>query len=239
MTTAPIVVPPSAGWNKSSSWQDQGLYELDQEKNLGFNGNGDFGLDSLTLAYPGSGTGHITIDNQILATIATKDFYLAAWGIAPRPTNLTTSAASEGGSTFANSHQSLLSTLKQENRIPSLFYGYTAGASHGLSPGIIAAIAIGSAIFLVTVIIFSILIWRRTFESSQVPALAQSDDSDKSSETVHAVNSVSEHELHAEPKPPAELHAVSMGPFEMADAVVPAAEVASSSENALSERITR
>ncbi|KAL8635461.1 MAG: hypothetical protein Q9228_007046 [Teloschistes exilis] len=120
-------------------------------------------------------------------------------------------------------------TITSHNKYPS----------HGLSPGIIAAIAIGSAIFLVTVIIFSILIWRRTFESSQVPALAQSDDSDKSSETVHAVNSVSEHELHAEPKPPAELHAVSMGPFEMADAVVPAAEVASSSENALSERITR
>lgn len=119
--------------NKSSSWQDQGLYELDQQKNLGFTGNGDFGLDSLTLAYPGSGTGHITIDNQILATIATKDFYLAAWGIAPRPTNLTTSAASEGGSTFANSHQSLLSTLKQENRIPSLSYGYTAGASYRLN----------------------------------------------------------------------------------------------------------
>ena len=116
--------------NDSSTWQDQGLYELDQELNLGYTGNGDFGLDSISLGYPGSGA--LTVEHQLLATIASKDYYIATWGIAPRPTNLTKSDPKE--STFApeDSYQSLLSTLKQSQEIPSLSYGYTAGARYRL-----------------------------------------------------------------------------------------------------------
>ncbi|KAL8638017.1 MAG: hypothetical protein Q9228_004785 [Teloschistes exilis] len=116
--------------NASSTWQDKGLYELDQELNLGYTGNGNFGLDSLTLGYPGSGA--ITLDHQVVATIAAKDFYLATWGIAPRPTNLTSDS---NAVIFAanNSHQSVLSTLRHDNQIPSLSYGYTAGARYRLN----------------------------------------------------------------------------------------------------------
>lgn len=106
------------------------MYELDQELNLGYTGNGNFGLDSLTLGYPGSGA--ITLDHQIVATIAAKDFYLATWGIAPRPTNLTSNS---NAVTFAanNSYQSVLSTLRHDNQIPSLSYAYTAGARYSMS----------------------------------------------------------------------------------------------------------
>ncbi|MCJ1464621.1 hypothetical protein MMC07_003234 [Pseudocyphellaria aurata] len=45
------------------------------------------------------------------------------WGINPRPANL---------SNFKNPMESLLSTLKQKNFIPSLSYGYTAGAHYRL-----------------------------------------------------------------------------------------------------------
>ncbi|KAI4089444.1 MAG: hypothetical protein L6R37_008038, partial [Teloschistes peruensis] len=116
--------------NASSTWQEKGLYELDQELNLGYTGNGNFGLDSLTLGYPGSGA--ITLDHQIVATIAAKDFYLATWGIAPRPTNLTSNS---NAVTFAanNSYQSVLSTLRHDNQIPSLSYAYTAGARYRLN----------------------------------------------------------------------------------------------------------
>lgn len=87
--------PPNCGFkrgnrfdkNQSSTWQDKGLYELDQELNLGYDGNGNFGLDSITLGYPGSGT--VSLEQQVLATIASKTYYIATWGIAPRPTNLT------------------------------------------------------------------------------------------------------------------------------------------------------
>ncbi|KAL8946938.1 MAG: hypothetical protein Q9222_006731 [Ikaeria aurantiellina] len=117
--------------NHSTSWQDQGLYELDQELNLGYTGNGDFGLDSITLGYPGSGA--IKVDNQISATIATKDFYIANWGIAPRPTNLTRSSPDPALFLPQDSHESLLSTLRNEGKIPSLSYGYTAGARYRLN----------------------------------------------------------------------------------------------------------
>ncbi|KAL8664640.1 MAG: hypothetical protein Q9202_002910 [Teloschistes flavicans] len=116
--------------NASSTWQEKGLYELDQELNLGYTGNGNFGLDNLTLGYPGSGA--ITLEHQIVATVAAKDFYLATWGIAPRPTNLT---SDPNAVTFAanESYPSVLSTLRQDDKIPSLSYGYTAGAQYRLT----------------------------------------------------------------------------------------------------------
>ena len=86
-------------------------------------GNGDFGFDSIVLGAPGSTSGAYSLENQILASIATKEFYVATWGIAPRPTNLTTIDAQ-------NSHPSLLTTLREQNQIPSLSYAYTAGAPY-------------------------------------------------------------------------------------------------------------
>ncbi|KAL8895669.1 MAG: hypothetical protein Q9207_008072 [Kuettlingeria erythrocarpa] len=116
--------------NQSSTWAEEGLHELHQQLNLGYAGNGDWGRDSIALGYPGSGA--ISVENQLLATIATKDFYIATWGIAPRPTNLSRSESDLATFTPEDSYQSLLSKLKQENKIPSLAYGYTAGARYRL-----------------------------------------------------------------------------------------------------------
>ncbi|KAL9580872.1 MAG: hypothetical protein Q9203_006129 [Teloschistes exilis] len=125
--------------NSSSTWQDKGLYGLDEELNLGYGGNGNFGLDSMTLGYPGSNA--LTIDNQLLATVATEDFYLATWGIAPRPTNLTKSG--QNSVTFAteDAYPSLLTTMKQQAKIPSIAYGYTAGARYSTCLSISMALA--------------------------------------------------------------------------------------------------
>ncbi|KAI4243826.1 MAG: hypothetical protein LQ352_006956 [Teloschistes flavicans] len=116
--------------NSSSTWQDKGLYTLDEELNLGYGGNGNFGLDSITLGYPGSNAPNVS--NQLLATFATEDFYLATWGIAPRPTNLT--KPGQDSVTFAaeDAYPSLLTTMKQQAKIPSISYGYTAGARYRL-----------------------------------------------------------------------------------------------------------
>lgn len=117
--------------NHSSTWKDQGLYELDQELNLGYGGNGDFGLDTIALGYPG--TSAITVEHQLLATIAAKEFYIASWGIAPRPTNLTRGDPREVTLNSEDSYQSLLSTLKGQQRVPSLSFSYTAGARYRMS----------------------------------------------------------------------------------------------------------
>lgn len=114
--------------NRSSTWAEEGLHDLHQELNLGYTGNGDWGRDSIALGYPGSGA--ISVENQLLATIATMDFYIATWGIAPRPTNLSRSDSDLATFTPEDSYQSLLSKLKGENKISSLAYGYTAGARY-------------------------------------------------------------------------------------------------------------
>ncbi|KAL8644752.1 MAG: hypothetical protein Q9210_007094 [Variospora velana] len=128
--------------NHSSTWQGQGVYKLDQGLDLGYTGNGDFGLDSITLGYPGSGSGAIAVDQQLLATIATKGFYVATWGIAPRPTNLSGSDPHETTFDPTKSHPSLLSTLKEQNKIPSLSFGYTAGARYRLKR-VLASLTLG------------------------------------------------------------------------------------------------
>lgn len=133
-TTDPPTCPYRRGnffyKNSSSTWQDKGLYTLDEELNLGYTGNGNFGLDSITLGYPGSNA--TTTSHQLLATVAAQDFYVATWGIAPRATNLT--RPGQKLLTFAeeDAYPSLLSTLKQENKIPSISYGYTAGAKYSM-----------------------------------------------------------------------------------------------------------
>ena len=105
--------------NESSTWQDEGFYELDLELNLGYTGNGDFGYDTLSLGL--LGTGLPNMSHQIIAGIAAKDFYLGSWGISPYPTNLTT---------LGDPKPSLMSDLKEKNLISSLSYGYTAGAQY-------------------------------------------------------------------------------------------------------------
>ena len=89
------------------------------ESNLGLEGNGDFGLDTLSLGIPG--TGAPIVKQQVVAGIAAKDFYIGNFGLGPEPTNLTT---------LNNPQQSLLSTLKEQNLIPSLSWAYTAGARY-------------------------------------------------------------------------------------------------------------
>ncbi|KAI4098877.1 MAG: hypothetical protein LQ345_007499 [Seirophora villosa] len=102
--------------NTSSTWQDKGLYTLDED--LGYSGNGNFGLDSITLGYPGSAA--VTVHHQLFASIATQDFYLGSIGIAPRATNLTKPGQKPVLFAPEDAYPSVLSVLKQE---PSLTLG--------------------------------------------------------------------------------------------------------------------
>ena len=112
--------------NASTSWQDKGIFALGVEVNLpdyttGFD-NGHYGIDSLGLGLPG-GPG-VTLDNQVVAAVATKSFYLGYLGVIPRPTNF---------SSFADPHISFLSSLKEQNKIPSLTFAYSAGNQYRTS----------------------------------------------------------------------------------------------------------
>ena len=112
--------------NESSTWQDQGIFALGAEINLpdyvSNYDNGDYGLESLGLDVPGSSG--VTLSNQVVAALATKDFYLGSLGVTSRPTNFTG---------FNDPHTSFLSSLKEQNHIPSLTFGYTAGNQYSMS----------------------------------------------------------------------------------------------------------
>lgn len=104
----------------STTWTDQQIWPLEAEKNLGFTcctkehyNAGNYGLD--TLGISSKSEGNITLDQQVVAAIATKEFYLGNLGLSPRAVN-------------KNFGPSFLRSLKDQEKIPSLSFGYTAGA---------------------------------------------------------------------------------------------------------------
>ena len=123
----PSTCPQSRGdlvnVNQSTTWQDQGIFGLGLEVNLpdytGPYDNGDYGLD--TLGFGLAASDGVSLNNMVVAAIATKDFYLGNLGITDRPTNF---------SSFNDPHPSFLSSLKNQSKIPSLSFGYSAGAEY-------------------------------------------------------------------------------------------------------------
>lgn len=127
--------PPSCGIlrggqfhpNESSSWMannvtSNSLFSLGLESNLGYSGNGEYGFDEVGLGWQGSG-GPL-LDQQIVAGIATKDFYLGVFGLNPRPSNF---------SSFDDPIPSYMSNLRKKSLIPSLSWGYSAGNQYRLN----------------------------------------------------------------------------------------------------------
>ncbi|KAL9632972.1 MAG: hypothetical protein Q9204_003587 [Flavoplaca sp. TL-2023a] len=92
------------------------------EENLGYSTNGKYGYDTVALGWPGSDGP--SLDHQIVAGIAAKEFYLGHFGLNPRPSNFTN---------FSDPVPSYLSSLKDQSMIPSLSWAYTAGNQYRLN----------------------------------------------------------------------------------------------------------
>jgi hypothetical protein len=112
--------------NQSTTWvpnnfSSGGLFQLGLEANLGYTGNGEYGYDTVGLGWQGSGGP--TLNQQVVAGIATKEFYLGVFGLSPRPTNF---------STFDDPVASYIENLKNKSMIPSLSWSYTAGNQYRL-----------------------------------------------------------------------------------------------------------
>lgn len=105
--------------NTSSTWNPNGFWQLGNERNLGIFANGLYGNDTIGLGYQGSGGP--TLENQILATIGTEQFYLGMFAVNPKTTNLT--GVEQGQASY-------MTTLQQQNLIPSVSFGFTAGAPY-------------------------------------------------------------------------------------------------------------
>jgi hypothetical protein len=105
--------------NQSSTWVDQGLYALDLESALNYNGSGKYGKDVVGLNGGNGSTNGVSLANQLVAGIAAKDYLLGIFGLGIRPTSFSSSSPAV---------PSFMQALKTNNLIPSMSYGYTAGA---------------------------------------------------------------------------------------------------------------
>ena len=106
--------------SRSTTWSDQGTWSLVEESVLGYGGTtdpGDYGYDTLGIQVEGSSNGDVALPHQVISALAVKTFYLGNLGLNPRSPNFNTSTQA-----------SFLQSLLTANRIPSLSYGYTAGA---------------------------------------------------------------------------------------------------------------
>lgn len=105
--------------NRSTTWIENGIYDLGIENHINLTGNGDYGYDTVGLGLDNST--RLTLTHQVVAGIATKDFYLGQFGLGSKPSNFTT---------YDDPIPSYLKDLVDSNLIPSFSYGYTAGAKY-------------------------------------------------------------------------------------------------------------
>lgn len=105
--------------NQSSTWVREGIYNLFSEAHLNYTGNGEYGFDNVRLGPPS--LGGINLSHQVVAGFVTNDFYLGLFGLGPKPANF---------SDFNDPIPSYMRTLVNDSIIPSLSYGYTAGAKY-------------------------------------------------------------------------------------------------------------
>lgn len=117
----------------SDTWNQIGIYNLNlfTEEGIGYSGNGIYGQDTITLGLQGSGLP--TLNKQVMAGIAAPQFWLGSLPLSPWPVNFTTMNEPQDG---------LLTSLKKSGDIPSLSWGYTAGAN-GREPQVYGSLTLG------------------------------------------------------------------------------------------------
>ena len=124
--------------NQSSTWSTNGLsngglyslYTL-EEGLLGYSGNAYYDYENISLGWPGAGLP--TLSYQLVAGIATSDFYIGSLGLSPRPMNFTN---------FDAPQPSMLHVLRQDDYIHSTSWAYTAGA-HYREPEVFGSLTLG------------------------------------------------------------------------------------------------
>ena len=107
----------------SKTWDRLGFYKLWTEKSMGLDGNGLYGYDTVGIGYPGEKGP--TLKNVTVGALKTTNFWLGHFGLHPKPTNF---------SAFGEPSPSYMTYLFEKNMIPSISFGYTAGARYRKLP---------------------------------------------------------------------------------------------------------
>jgi len=107
--------------NNSLTWVPKSTYDLGLEQNLDLDSSGEFGSDTVTLGWAGSGGP--TYSHAVVAEYADPRYWIGMFGLKPLPTNF---------SDMASPQLSFMQYLKNSSQIPSTSYGYTAGNQYRL-----------------------------------------------------------------------------------------------------------
>ncbi|KAL6719380.1 hypothetical protein ACLMJK_003619 [Lecanora helva] len=102
--------------DESSSWIDQGAYRVSLDLELGFDGNGIYGLDSIAI------DDQISVPSQTIGIVNSTEYFLGYFGLGIQHTRVT----SKDQFSFIDS------MVENKSFIPSHSYGYTAGAHYRL-----------------------------------------------------------------------------------------------------------
>ncbi|KAL6711610.1 hypothetical protein ACN47E_004544 [Coniothyrium glycines] len=104
--------------NASETWMSVGTYEAHIATELGYNASATYGRDSVGLVGPNSGAPTLT-DQVVGSLIQQQPFFVGFFGLSPKAFNF---------SDLSDPRPSSMTSLKNAGLIPSLSYGYTAGA---------------------------------------------------------------------------------------------------------------
>lgn len=107
------------------------IFQVGIEINLGLDTVATSGFDTVTLGWQGSGGP--TVQHSVIFNSDDQTYWLGIFGLNPAPSNF---------STFVDPQPSFMQQLVNNNTIPSLTYGYTAGNQYRLN-GVYGSLVLG------------------------------------------------------------------------------------------------
>ncbi|KAK8245255.1 aspartic peptidase domain-containing protein [Phyllosticta capitalensis] len=123
------------GWtfniSASSSWDPIGNFSTGVESELGYDSAAEYGYE--TVGIGGLGEGGPTLLNTTVGAMMSLAYFIGIFGLHPKSTNF---------SSFNEPSPSYMTMLKDEKKIPSLSYGYTAGNQYRLDK-VLASLTLG------------------------------------------------------------------------------------------------
>lgn len=106
--------------NVTSTWQEKPGLEIQDESYLNVTSSAEYGVDVVGLG-PEASAG-LTLSSSLIAGVPAEPFYLGNLGLKPARTSVVNQSKAYV------STATLMTQLKDQDLIPSLSYGYTAGA---------------------------------------------------------------------------------------------------------------
>lgn len=105
--------------NASTTWTSIGLHKHSTPRQFNSGKNSLYGFD--TVGFVAQATGNLTLSSQVVAGVTTSTPYLGTFGLGPEPWEFPE---------IEYQPSSFMRTLRDEKKIPSLSFAYTAGAAY-------------------------------------------------------------------------------------------------------------